>query len=129
MLPCYLYPYMITYYIWRFRSVFEITVYIVIVITSTNPLGIRGVAMYNTKSKYSTTMHSATLVSGNPNIAITAFSRAGSPKPSTTVIRTEKETRSAARIMGSEAILTEWRVYFPGEALCVTEPVLPDTKS
>lgn len=96
--------------------VFEITVHIVLAVTCTSPLGMRGVAMYTTKSKYSTTMHSATLVCGSPSIAITAFSRAGSPKPSTTVTRTEKDTRSAAGITGGEAILAEWCVYFPAEA-------------
>lgn len=85
-------------------------------VTSTSPLGIRGVATYSTKSEYSTTMHSVTLVSGNPNILIAAFSRAGSPKPSTTVRSTENDTRSATRNTESGAILTEWCVYFPGGA-------------
>lgn len=114
--------YRVIYCIRRFIYVLEITGHLVIVITSISPRGIRGVAIYNTKSKYNTTMHSVALVSGSPSIAITAFSRAGSPKPSTTVTRTEKETRSAARITGSEAILTEWCVYHRGEAVCVSEP-------
>lgn len=65
-------------------------------------------------------MHSVTLVSGNPNILITAFSRAGSPKPNTTVRNTENDTRSATRNTESGAILTEWSVYFPGEAVYIT---------
>lgn len=89
-------------------------------VTSTNPLGNRGVVTYNTKSKYSTTMHSVTLVSGNPNILIATFSRAGSPKPNTTVRNTENDTRSDTRNTESGAILTEWCVYFPGEAIYIT---------
>lgn len=66
-------------------------------------------------------MHSVTLVSGNPNILIAAFRRAGSPKPKTTVRNTENDTRSAARSTGSGAILTEWCVYFPGEVVRITD--------
>lgn len=89
-------------------------------ITSTSPLGIRGVATYRTKKAYSATMHSVTLVSGNPSILMNAFRRAGSPKPSTTVRKTENATRSTARSAGSEAILAEWCVYFPGGAVRFT---------
>lgn len=66
-------------------------------------------------------MHSVALVSGNPNNLIAAFSKAGSPKPNTTVRNTENDTRSAARNTESGAILTEWCVYFPVEAVCITD--------
>lgn len=89
-------------------------------ITSTSPLGIRGVATYSTKTAYNATMHSVTLVSGNPSILMNAFSRAGSPKPSTTVRKTERATRSTARSAGSEAILSEWCVCFPAVAVRFT---------
>lgn len=86
-------------------------------ITSTNPLGIRGVATYNTKSKYSITIHSVTHVSGNPTILIDALRIAGSPTPNETVRKTENDSRSSGRKADCGAILEEWCVYFPGAAL------------
>lgn len=66
-------------------------------------------------------MHSVTLVSGRPNTLIAALSSAGSPRPSTTVRKTENETRSIARRAGSGAILAERSVYF----FCVTKRAAP----
>lgn len=82
--------------------------------TFTDPRGIRGVATYSTKPRYSATMHSVTLVSGKPSALAPRFSSDGSPKPSRTVTSTEKEPSRAARSAETEAIFDGGRLLGEG---------------
>lgn len=58
------------------------------------------------------TIHSVTLVSGNPTTLIEALRIAGSPTPNATVRKTENESRSADLRAECGAILEECSVYF-----------------